>query len=591
MESKKEVKVSFWRIWRHFWLQARNYKVLFFGVFVGYGLGYIGASIVLPLYYKGVIDAIADSSSAEAAEPLMLAVLGIGITAVVYNIFFRASDFAITRFTNDVYRDLSNYAFRKINDHSYNFFINTFAGSLVTKTKRFIYAFERIYEQMVFNFFRYILIIGGILFVMYKSAPRVAIFFSVWIVFYIFISMLFVRKKIAYDEAEAESDSKVTGSLADALTNVLNIKMFAALPREKERFGDVIEESYQAIRRTWIFNNKMMVFQSLMMMSLEVGGMYLIARLWLAGFVSTGTVVLVQAYIATISGTIWNIGRSLAEFQKALTDASEFVEILDTTPDLLDPESPEECRIKDGHIELNSLSFAYGDGKQVFTDFNLDIPAGQKVGLVGRSGAGKSTVTMLMLRFADLSSGELLIDGQDISKITQNDLRECIAYIPQEPLLFHRSLRENIAYGNPDASEEEIVAAAKAAHAHEFILETKDGYDTLVGERGVKLSGGERQRVAIARAMLKQAPILILDEATSSLDAESEKLIQDAFENLMKGRTTIVIAHRLSTVQKMDRIIVLGSGEILEDGKHTELIKKDGMYANLWKHQTSGFIE
>ena len=224
-------------------------------------------------------------------------------------------------------------------------------------------------------------------------------------------------------------------------------------------------------------------------------------------------------------------------------------------------------------------------------DFNLIIKPGERIGLVGHSGAGKSTITKLLLRFADALEGSIVIDNQDIKNVTQNDLRKVISYVPQEPILFHRSIKENIAYSKPDATKEEIIEVAKKAHAHEFIEKLPQGYDTLVGERGIKLSGGERQRVAIARAMLKDSPILMLDEATSSLDSISEHYIQDAFNELMKGKTTIVIAHRLSTIQKMDRIIVLDKGKIVEQGTHKELLELNGSYAELWNHQTGGFLE
>ncbi len=247
--------------------------------------------------------------------------------------------------------------------------------------------------------------------------------------------------------------------------------------------------------------------------------------------------------------------------------------------------------MKDGIIEFKNISFGYNEGTEVLNDFNFKIQKGEKIGLVGHSGSGKSTITKLLLRFINVDKGEILIDGQNVANISQDDLRSVISYVPQDPILFHRSIKENLAYSKPNASQEEVVAVAKKAHAHEFILNLKHGYDTLVGERGVKLSGGERQRVAIARAMLKDAPILVLDEATSSLDSISEYYIQDAFNELMKGKTTIVIAHRLSTIQKMDRIIVLENGKIVEEGTHKELLNRNGKYDDLWNHQTGGFLE
>ena len=277
---------------------------------------------------------------------------------------------------------------------------------------------------------------------------------------------------------------------------------------------------------------------------------------------------------------------------QALTEMQEIVDIFELAPDILDPQNPELSKIANGLITFDKMSFGYEGGTGVFKDFNLVIKPGERIGLVGHSGAGKSTITKLLLRFVDVKTGSITVDGQDIRAIKQDDLRGAISYVPQESVLFHRTIRENIAYGKPDATEEEIIDAARKAHAHEFVSQLPQGYDTLVGERGVKLSGGERQRVAIARAMLKNVPILILDEATSSLDSISEQYIQEAFNELMKGKTTIVIAHRLSTIQKMDRIIVLENGAIAEEGTHQKLLKKkNGIYADLWNHQVGGFIE
>ena len=269
------------------------------------------------------------------------------------------------------------------------------------------------------------------------------------------------------------------------------------------------------------------------------------------------------------------------------------VAILQQDPSVKDPLKPQTVRIKQGEIEFKGVGFRYENASNtpwVFQNFQLKIPAGQKIGLVGESGAGKSTFVNLLIRFMDVQDGEILIDQQNIRSITQDDLRRQITYVPQEPILFHRSLRENIAYGRPEASEAEIIAAAQAAHAHEFIQSFPQQYQTLVGERGVKLSGGQKQRVAIARAMLKAAPILILDEATSSLDSKAEQHIQAALAALIQQRTTLVIAHRLSTLRQMDRIVVFVAGKIAEEGTHEELIQKNGKYAELWKHQSGGFI-
>jgi ATP-binding cassette subfamily B protein len=292
-----------------------------------------------------------------------------------------------------------------------------------------------------------------------------------------------------------------------------------------------------------------------------------------------------------LSRHLWEFQGILRQYNKALGDASDMVAILQIQPEIKDPVKPERPRMHSGKIDFKDVTFTHGESDDpLFHDLNLSIRPGEKIGLVGRSGSGKTTLTRLLLRFSDLDSGAIEIDGQNITRVTQDDLRHAISYVPQEPLLFHRTLEENIAYGKPEASAEEIRQAARRAHADEFITKLPLGYETLVGERGVKLSGGQRQRVAIARAMLKDAPILVLDEATSALDSESEKLIQDALWRLMEGRTAIVIAHRLSTIQHMDRIIVLEDGRILEQGSHTELLAAGGQYASLWGHQSGGFI-
>ena len=284
----------------------------------------------------------------------------------------------------------------------------------------------------------------------------------------------------------------------------------------------------------------------------------------------------------------------IRQFEQALLDISPMAEIL-AKPDLvLDKPHAPALTVSRGEISIQDMTFAYleeSKDTQVFSSMTLKIPGGQRVGLVGPSGGGKTTITKLLLRFTDIQSGSICIDGQDIAGVTQDSLRSRISYVPQEPFLFHRTVRDNIAYGKLDAMDAEIISAAKKAHAYDFIQQLPQGLDTLVGERGVKLSGGQKQRIAIARAILKDAPILILDEATSALDSESEKLIQSSLNELMKSRTSLVIAHRLSTISKLDRIIVLDDGKIIEDGTHSELLKHDGMYARLWSHQSGGFIE
>ena len=511
---------------------------------------------------------------------------------VVYNTAYRLGDFAISRFESKTMKDLMDFAFTGLTRHSYKFFTNSFAGSLVTKVKRFVRSFEDAFDAISFVFWMTAVRITGIIVVLFFTAPFLALIFLGWTAVYILFAWYLTKKKIPLDLAQSTADSKVTGRLADVITNVLNLKMFSSRSREIRSFTNVTEEEQSARHRAWTFGNKINTIQAIFFAVLEFGSMAFALYFWREGLLSTGTVVLILIYLIAMFESLWDIGKAMGRISQKFADASELVEILETPIDIKDIEHPEVLKDGQGEIEFDRMSFQYGKKtNRVFADFSLRISAGQRLGLVGSSGAGKSTITKLLLRFTDVQEGRILIDGQDIAKVRQDDLRSKIAYVPQDPILFHRTLRENIAYGKPGATEEEIIEAAKKAHAHEFISKFPQGYDTLVGERGIKLSGGERQRVAIARAMLKNAPILILDEATSSLDSVSEKYIQEALRELMKNRTTIVIAHRLSTIQNLDRIAVLEDGKIVEDGTHEDLLIKKGVYYNFWEHQSSGFIK
>ena len=562
-------------------------------VFFGYGFGILVADIINPLWYRRIVDVVSSATDRADAWNTILTLFGyVGITMVVYNILFRVGDYAISRFESVTMKNLSDFAFTKLTAHSYKFFANSFSGSLVTKVKRFIRSFEEGFDQVAFVFWMTTVQVSGVLISLIFVAPVLAAIFAVWIVIYLSFAFFLTRKKIKYDIAEATADSRVTGRLADVITNILNLKMFGSRGKEIKSFSDVTSDEQTARLRAWMFGNNIWLLQSVLLAILEFVGIGMSLYLWRANIISAGTIVLVQLYIGYMWHNLWNISKAMARITKDFANASELVEIFETPIEIADPVNPEPLRIADGKININAITFRYGkDARRVLEDFFLAIPSGQRIGLVGHSGAGKTTITKLLLRFADVDHGSITIDGQNIRDITQDDLRSKIAYVPQDPILFHRSLRENIAYGNPDVTEDEILEASKKAHAHEFIEKLSMGYETLVGERGIKLSGGERQRIAIARAMLKNAPILILDEATSSLDSVSERYIQDALRELMKNRTTIVIAHRLSTVQNLDRIIVIRHGKIVEDGTHAELLEKSGVYANFWIHQTAGFIK
>ena len=373
----------------------------------------------------------------------------------------------------------------------------------------------------------------------------------------------------------------------------MNVKMNSGRIREMDRVGANAEEYRLAGIKSWHFSEWNLITNDICLTLFLGGGIFYSIHLWNQGDISLGSIIMTLLLFTNFLHSFRFLGKDINRFFQNLGEVKEGTDFIFTAHEIEDPQSPQKTECKKGAIEFKNLFFQYESEdkySEIFNNFSLSIEAGEKVGLVGESGAGKSTLVSLLLRFMDVSDGSVLIDGQDIRDIQQDKLRKNITYVPQEPLLFHRSLHENISYSNPTASDSEISNAAKKAHANEFIDRLPEKYKTLVGERGVKLSGGQKQRVAIARALLKDAPIVILDEATSALDSTSEKLIQKAFEEVMKDKTTIVIAHRLSTLRQMDRIVVLDKGNIAEEGTHEQLLKKKGKYAELWDHQVGGFI-
>lgn len=583
---------SFLKVFKYLWPQIKKHKISFVLVFVAYAIGVSLDAVIKPYIYKLIIDVfISGNSSDLIVEQVTKLAIIMCFIIITYVIAFRTGDFANAYFESKVMKDLHDTTFNNLLTHSYHFFSSNFSGSIVAKAKRFSRSFETFFDVVGFQVWFSFVSLIGILVVLFIQAPIIATVFLVWSIIYIFITLFFISKKVPLDQEESAADSLVTGKLADAILNILNIKIFSKGKVEQNNFEKVTADEEKKRRRAWNFGNMQNLAQAVLMSILQAGILFLNIHLWKEKVITVGTIVLIQVYLIGLLDILWGLGRSITKALKALTDMKEIVDILDQVPDIRDPKNPEMLRMREGSIVFDFVSFEYKEGSNVFENIIFEIKPGERVGLVGHSGAGKSTITKLLLRFTDVTNGRILIDGQDIRSVTQDDLRSVISYVPQESILFHRTIGENIAYSKQAATKEEIITVAKKAHADEFISKLHKGYDTLVGERGVKLSGGERQRVAIARAMLKDSPILVLDEATSSLDSISESYIQDAFNELMKGKTTLVIAHRLSTVQKMDRIIVLDKGKIVEEGTHKELLEKKGFYADLWEHQTGGFLE
>ncbi|HEX8182514.1 MAG TPA: ABC transporter ATP-binding protein [Candidatus Saccharimonadales bacterium] len=491
-----------------------------------------------------------------------------------------------------VVRDLSQRSFDHLVDLSADFHSNRFAGSLVSQSQKLTGSYIRFIDSTVFNLIPLIVSMIATVVILAPRVPLYALSLLGFSIIYVIGTIYFSKSVRRANINESEAQSRQTGYLSDSISNLMVVKSFAASGYEKQRFWDVTGETQAAGFRSMRATTVRETYSSIITSSIGISAL-VIAVVGAGAFQSDiATLFLIVNYTASVGQRLWDFQNVLRQYNRAFGDASDMVKILQIEPTIKDPVNPEPARIIRGDLKFQDVTFTHGENKDpLFDKLNLHVKAGEKIGLVGPSGGGKTSLTRLLLRFSDIDSGAIIIDGHDIRNITQSDLHRHIAYVPQEPLLFHRSLSENIGYGQPDASQREIEAIAKAANAHEFIHRLDKGYATLVGERGVKLSGGQRQRVAIARAMLKNAPILVLDEATSALDSESEVLIQDALWKLMEGRTAIVIAHRLSTIQHMDRIVVLDRGTIVEQGSHRELIRAGGTYAKLWSHQTGGFIE
>lgn len=515
-----------------------------------------------------------------------LAVIASGIAGWRLNIWL------IWTLEMHVMRDIAQRAFDHLISLDANFHANRFGGSLVSQVNKLVGSYIRFADSVIFNLYTLAIAMVATLAILGPRVPVYAVVLVALSILYIVGTVLFSRPVREANTRQAEQESRQTGQLADSISNIMAVKSFAAEKYESKRHWREASKTKDATHKSMITTMYREIFSSSLTSSIGISSLAIAVFGTRYFGANIATLFLIVSYTSLIGMRLWEFQNVLRQINRALGDASDMIKILQIEPAIKDPASPEKARISHGQIDIEGLTYTHaGKSKPLFRGLNLKIKAGEKIGLVGHSGSGKTTLASLLLRFSDIDSGSIKIDGQDIRTITQSDLRSHITYVPQEPLLFHRSLAENISYARPGASQQEIEAIAKLAHAYEFIKDLPEGYKTLVGERGVKLSGGQKQRVAIARSMLKNAPILVLDEATSALDSESETLIQDALWKLMEGRTAIVIAHRLSTIQKMDRIIVLDNGTIMEEGSHKQLLQKNGAYAQLWAHQSGGFLE
>ncbi|MGN0055568.1 MAG: ABC transporter ATP-binding protein [Atopobiaceae bacterium] len=560
-------------------------------------VGYIVLLSFVNTYVMGlVVDRVQASPVApdqvmQVFAPYVLAFLVVNAAGQTLS---KLQDYSVYKLEINGDYQLSRLCFDTLSNQSMTFHNSRFGGSLVSQTSRFVSGYSQLVDVLVYAF---IPTVASVVATVAMLAPVVPLYVAILLVMmagYLAVAYGLYKKILPLSSQASSAQNKLSGVLSDAVTNILAVKTYGREDYERGLFTqadreamDAENQNMRATMRRGFTTSGIITLMMFVVAIFVVGG-----NAWFG--ISAGTLVMMFSYTYNLTMRLNYFNSMMQRINRAFGDAAEMTRVLDEPTLVEDAPDAKPLVVTQGRIDFEHLDFRYPDApatQRVFRDLSLHIPAGQRVGLVGRSGSGKTTLTKLLLRLDDVQGGRVLVDGQDVSKCTQQSLRRQVAYVPQEALLFHRSVRENIAYGRPDATVEQIRAAAAEANALDFIERLPDGFDTMVGERGVKLSGGQRQRIAIARAILADAPILVLDEATSALDSESEALVQGALENLMRGRTSIVVAHRLSTVASLDRIVVLSQGRIVEDGTHAQLVAAGGEYAGLWKRQSGGFLE
>ncbi|OGG53765.1 hypothetical protein A3H16_02285 [Candidatus Kaiserbacteria bacterium RIFCSPLOWO2_12_FULL_53_8] len=547
-----------------------------------------GASV--SYVFKLIANAAAALASGGSPDRLLwacaLAIIILGFA----KIFWRIGGFAGARWATGA-SATARYALTSyVTLHSRAYFSDRFAGSIMNKIRHAASGMREIVDVTLWEFLELAVNALTSFVIAWLTSPLVAWIFLAWIVVITIINIYLGYKRVPLAVRAHDLETQINGATVDLLTNVSAMQEYARREFEIERLKGATQDRRIAHLRSWYFGEWTRALNSALLV--VFGGAMVLTTVSLArtGVLSVGDVVLIIMIIFRIEGLLQSLGSNFNKFSETWGEIEESLEEIIHPHEVPDLPDASALGVSRGDISFAAVTFSYGENK-VFDNLTFHIPAGQRVGLVGKSGAGKSTLIRLMLHHHNLDSGIIAIDTTDIASVTQESLRNAISIVPQEPLLFHRTIRENIAYGNPKASEEEVIHAAQLAQAHDFIERLPHGYDALVGERGIKLSGGERQRVAIARAILKSAPILLLDEATSALDSESEVAIQTALRELMQKKTVIAIAHRLSTLREMDRIIVLDRGKIVEEGTHEKLVAGSGIYAQLWRHQAGGFLQ
>ncbi len=586
MSKKTSPKDTLKFYWRHTSPRKGQLAVSFLNVFLA-----LANTVLTPLMIGLAIAKLGQPDSIGLSfTQIFLLIIGWSALGIVFN---RISLHALNRLELGTQRRIYNDIADHLMSQSHDFHASHFGGALLNQANRLGQGYVTFMDTIMFDAMRNaVIVVFSCVALAFYDPVFALLMFSLSA---LGLSVTFYMSKINYKlrRESVAAGTKQSAYFADIISNVSSVKSFGAEEHEAKSFDKYLATTEQKVLRSWgrqvIAGNITTTMGVLINLAILGYGIYATQH----GIISVGIFIAAQLYAVRVTGSFWDITRIIRTLETVFADAHEMTQIMMIEPSIADKKDAAKLAIGDGMITMNNVGFSYDDAKdnKVLDNFNLTVKPGERVGLVGHSGGGKTTITKLLLRFMDIQSGEILLDGQNIANVTQRSLRQQIAYVPQEPLLFHRSLADNIRYGLPDASDEAVHNAARLAFADEFIDKLPDGYETLVGERGIKLSGGQRQRIAIARAILKDSPILLLDEATSALDSESEQYIQQALIKIMQNRTTIVIAHRLSTLQKLDRILVLDKGAIVEEGSHKQLLAHNGVYAKLWAHQSGGFIE